>query len=120
MEFGQLLNTALSIVAIATLAGLGLLRGTVTNLRETLKDAREDITDKDRRHEEDEKTITRLTGDLDALARIVTGEARLAQLGEMLKEHHELALARLVEIEALLKQIIADIKSIKERASERE
>ena len=117
MEVGQLLNTALSIVAIATLAGLGLLRGTVTNLRENLKDLREDNADKDRRHDEDEKTISRLTGDLDALARIVTGEARLSELGEMLKEHNSNALTLLAEIQTTLDVIVAAIKELQGRAT---
>lgn len=82
VDIGSLLTTALSIISIATLAGLGLLRGTVTNLRESLKDAREDIADKDRRHFDDENTIHRQKSDLEALARVVTGEAHWVALGD--------------------------------------
>lgn len=42
MDFPNLLSTGLAVVSIATLAGLGLLRGTVTNLREQLRDARDE------------------------------------------------------------------------------
>lgn len=44
MDLPNLLSTALAVVSIATLAGLGLLRGTVTNLREQLRDAREETS----------------------------------------------------------------------------
>lgn len=86
IDVNSLLTTALSIISIATLAGLGLLRGTVTNLRENLKDARGDVADKDRRHLEDEAIIARQKADLDALARVVTGEAHWVAIQDKMDE----------------------------------
>lgn len=116
MELGGFLSGALGIVSLATLAGLGLLRGTVTNLREQLKDAREEIADKDRRHHEEtaentrrvteaEKTIARQAADIDALNRVVTGEVHWLALGEQLDEHHRQASEHWAQDEALLTEI---------------
>lgn len=43
MDLSSFLNTALAIIAIATLAGLGLQRGDRTALKEQLAEAREEI-----------------------------------------------------------------------------
>lgn len=80
IDVNGLLTTALSIVAIATLAGLGLLRGTVTNLRDNLKDARDEITDKDRRLLEAEKTIATQKADLEATQRLAMREDKIDAL----------------------------------------
>jgi uncharacterized coiled-coil protein SlyX len=85
IDVNNLVTTALSIVSIATLAGLGLLRGTVTNLRENLKDARDEITDKERRLTEAEKTIATQKSDLAALGRVVTGEDKIDALGHRME-----------------------------------
>lgn len=80
-DFTNLLTTALAIVSIATLAGLGLLRGTVTNLREQLQDARSEVAAHRQSRAEDQASIARLQGDLAALNRVVTGEAHWEALG---------------------------------------
>jgi chromosome segregation ATPase len=117
VDFSSLLSTALSIVAVATLAGLGLLRGTVTTLRENLRDARDEINDKERRLNEAlsrlaeaETKIKTQASDLDALARVVTGEAHWVALGQRLEEHHDLA----VQIYEEMKKIFADIQKLVE------
>lgn len=109
MQFNDFLSAALGIVSIATLAGLGFMRGTVTNLRELLADARGQIKDlKESRIESDTKTAT-LQADLAALGRLKTGEeewakvdSRLESLGRTvgdftvrLEDHHDQAMHRL-------------------------
>lgn len=109
MQFNDFLSAALGIVSIATLAGLGFMRGTVTNLREQLADSRNQIKDlKESRIESDAKTAT-LQADLAALGRLKTGEeewakvdGRLEGLGQMvgnfavkLDDHHDQAMHRL-------------------------
>jgi hypothetical protein len=96
-ELGELLSAALAIVTIATLAGLGLMRGTVTNLRELLSDERAaSAAAKAKRIEEDaehvkykaeaEAQIEQLRQDHSALARVVTGEAHLVAILDLLEE----------------------------------
>ena len=83
---GDMLNTALAVVAIATLAGLGLMRGTVTGLRENLKDCREEAAETRRKLEVAEAENSRLQSDLAALSRVVTGEAHITALGQEVSE----------------------------------
>ncbi len=96
-DLGGLLSTALAIVAIATLAGLGLLRGTVTNLREQLKDERE-ARESDRRQRADdeiehakfkadaEARIATLEADIAAYKRLVTGETHWTAIEQRIED----------------------------------
>lgn len=88
MDIGNFLTTALAVVSIATLAGLGLMRGTVTNLREQLADTRASNAELRQERTEDAAKIATLTTDLEALARVVTGEVHWVQLGQQLEQHH--------------------------------
>lgn len=88
MSIGDLFSYALAVVSIATLAGLGFMRGTVTNLREQLKDTRDTNAELRAERAEDAVKIEQLKTDLDALSRVVTGEVHWAQLGHQLDEHH--------------------------------
>lgn len=114
------LQTALSIFALASLVGLGLLRGTVTNLRENLKDAREEIADKDRRLTAVEAENGRLRNDLDALGRVVTGEAHWTAIGELLTHHHDEASGHWQQGEELLGENRDLLVEIRDLLSERE
>lgn len=96
-DVGSFLSTALGIVTIATLAGLGLLRGTVTNLREQLKDEREarasdrqDHADAEIKHAQfkadTEARIAQLEADNAAYQRVITGEVHWVAIGERLED----------------------------------
>ena len=111
-DLGNFLQVALTVLTLASLAGLGLMRGTVTNLRENLKDAREEISDKDRRLTAAETQIIQLnakvksqTHDIEAYGRLVRGESYWTELGEKLDVHHEEAKLHWIEDEKLLRQI---------------
>lgn len=88
MEFTTLFEIGLTVSTVGTLAGLGLLRGTVTNLREQLRDAREHESSMRAERAEDKAAITRLQTDLLALGRVVTGEAHWTAIGAQLEVHH--------------------------------
>lgn len=111
-DLGNLIQTGLGVFAIASLAGLGLMRTTVTNLRENLKDARDEITDKERRLTEAEAEIVKLNArglaqhnDLQALGRVVTGETHWKAIGKKLDEHHNEAKTHWLADEEKLDQI---------------
>lgn len=90
-QLQQVLTIGLAIVSIATVAGLGLLRGTVTNLREQLSDERANNVSLKAQRAEDRDKITKLEGDVRTLTSVVTGEAVLKELLTKLDEHHEAA-----------------------------
>lgn len=120
-DLGGLLSTALAIVSIATLAGLGLLRGTVTNLREQLRDEREaraadraQKVDDEAEHVKERaewtaKTATKdariaeLEADNAALGRVVTGEVHLVSLSQRLEDLIALVTALKEYVTRLLK-----------------
>lgn len=115
-DLGRLLTLALGFLAIATAAGFGLQRGRIADLRERLKDNDEELERKDRRLTETEaelerhKTsssaeIGRLKTDLDALARVVTGEAHWTAIGEKLDDHHTQAETHWTHGETVLEEI---------------
>lgn len=104
MDYGSLLQTAISVLAIAALAGVGFQRGKVNNLRENLKDARDELVDKDRRLTECESESTKHAADLAALSRVVTGEAHWVALGSQLTDHHEESMKLLRELLIMLRK----------------
>jgi len=118
-HLGATLNAALAVVAIATLAGLGLMRGTVTGLRENLSEARAEIGDKERRLKDAEAEIIKLKAqtrsqahDLDAVGRLVRGESYWTELGDKLDIHHTEAKTHWAEDERLLARILADLDAL--------
>lgn len=113
IDYGNLLTTALSVVSIATLAGLGLLRGTVTNLRENLKDARDEIADKERRLTEAETANAVQKADLEALTRVVTGEVHWIAMGDKLDEHHRIMMQL---VEAIRLEIVTLLKAVLDKS----
>lgn len=98
---GSFVQAALGIIAIASLAGVALQRANVKGLRERLDDYDKEVAEKDRRLTDAELEIAKLHAlnetqkhDLEALGRVVTGEA-----------HWEAVTSRLEEIEHKLSSI---------------
>lgn len=88
-DLGDLLSLALAVVAISTLAGYGLLRGNVQNLRDQLKDEREARESLTGRFTEMKTENTDLRGKVKVLEGIVTGEVHWVALGSQLDHHHQ-------------------------------
>lgn len=122
MDISGLLSTALAILSVATLAGLGLTRGQITSLREQLADSRAETAAirtsraeeqaehekerKDEKHRREldqaahdaerhafEVKIDGLTSDLESLRRVVTGEVHWQTISDLLESHHQEAKA---------------------------
>lgn len=119
---GDLLSIALAAISIATLAGLGFVRGRMTDLREQLKDSREETASLKAARVDDRALIDQQKNelkscrtDLDALARVVTGEVHWVALGNHLDQHHEEARAHWVRSEQKTDRMIKALEGLKER-----
>lgn len=115
----DMLNTGLAIVAIATLAGLGLMRGTITSLRESLSDARAEIADKDRRLGENDRKLAELEARVAVLTSTVTGEVHWVALEQQVDDHHKTAMTQWADIRDVLRDIhvlLGEIRDINKGA----
>ena len=88
-DVSQVLSIALGVVALSSLAGYGLLRGNVQNLREQLKDEREARASLSTRFTEVQREAVDLRGKVKVLESIVTGEVHWVALGDKLDTHHK-------------------------------
>lgn len=110
MEFPAWISTALGILTIATVAGLGFTRSRVVDLREQLSDSREEVKSLKASRTEDQAKMKVLEADLAALSKIVTGEAHWVAIGETLDTHHDAASAHWRAEHALLEDIRDELK----------
>lgn len=112
MDLGTLLSTALAVVALATAAGLGLMRGTVTNLREQLADTRASNAEMRQERAEDRAEIATLHTQLDALGKVVTGEVHWLAISDLLDEHHGEARAYWTRAEGNAAEMLSTLRAI--------
>lgn len=109
-DFGRILNVVLAVVSIAALGGVGYVRGRIGDLREQLTDARAEISDLDRRLTKVTAERDQTATDLDALSRVVTGEAHWVAIGTQLDTHHTEATTHWTRDEKLLGDILEAIR----------
>lgn len=117
MDFWNVVAAAAAIVAIATVAGLGLQRGYTVSLREQLGSAREqieaqrsEIDEMKRERVEDTSTIERQGNDIAVLQRVVTGEVHWQAISELLDFHHQTTEAHATRIETTLRSILDELR----------
>lgn len=114
MDFLDSLSGVLSVVLGITtvVAGglVGLQIGSVRTLRSSNGDLRERVADLEKGRADDRAKNARLTADLDALGRVVTGETHLVALTHQLDDHHTEARTHWLRDETVLEQILEAIK----------
>lgn len=122
-DLGGTLSTALALVSVATLAGLGLMRGSLTSLRETVADLRGEVADKDRHLADKDQRIelldrrcTELQHDLDALGRVVTGEVHWKAIATVLDQHHQEAREHWRTDESLLTSLRDEVRGLRDES----
>ena len=106
MDISYILGLALVTLTIATAAGFGLQRGNTVNLREQLKDCREELASIKASRDEARVANAQLTADLEALKRVVTGEVQWEVLTDSLSDHHREALEHWKQAEARFDRLI--------------
>lgn len=110
-HLGDFFQTGLAVLTLASLAGLGLMRGVVVGLRESLADARSRVTDLESDRTKDQAKIQSQANDIDSLRRIVTGEAQLREIASKLNEHHAKAEVHWEADEELLGRVLQALGS---------
>lgn len=115
MNLTNLLTFALGLISIATLTGLGLTRGLVINLREQLAEERASKNEMRAERAEDRAEISRQKVQLEALAKVVTGEVHWTAVGEALDKHHDEARAHWKRSEAGGASMLTAIRALIER-----
>lgn len=98
MDISELLTTALAILTLAFGAGLGFMRGTVTNLRGRLDDADKAVARSDRElakcqlaQAEDHATIASLQAKVAMLEGVVRHDEQWQTLIDLVSTHHAAA-----------------------------
>lgn len=116
-DLGGFVQTASAVLVIAALAGLGLMRARVVDLKERLTECREEIADQDREiaklkagRAEDKAEIAKQANDIDTLRRTVTGEAHWEELTGKLDHHHAEAKSHWAAFEELLGRILQALR----------
>lgn len=107
---GAFVTLLLTVITLSTAAGVGFQRGKIGQLRGELSEER------DRRERQGHELIDaraeteQLRTDLDALGRLVTGEAHWVSIGHDLAEHHQESVRRWERMEGILERIASAIE----------
>lgn len=116
-SLGSWVQTLIAVAAIATVAGFGLQRGTVVNLRERLQDAKSELADANTKITElealrvkDKAEFVEVKADLAALRRTVTGAAQWDAIATKLDQHHQEAIRHWEKDETVLEEIRDTLK----------
>lgn len=114
-EFGTIIQWAVAAIAIIAGGAATTLLTVVRTLRESNNDLRRRVTDlEDDRDDlrvkltERDDAVAQTRRDMDALAKVITGEAHLVALEQRLEEHHKQAMGG---VERILKALakLADL-----------
>ena len=114
LDFAQILSTGLVIVTLATATGLGLTRGTVANLRDALAEERAAKAEMRAERVEDRSLIEQQKTQLEALAKVVTGEVHWLAISHLLDEHHVEARDHWTRSEGNTAKMLEELHAIRE------
>lgn len=116
-SFGQ---TVLTIIALTSFAGVGLMRSRISNLNSTCEELRKEIEDKDRRDKTKDEKIEKLeradiekTNKIASLAGLVQGAPNWQVISDKLDRHHDEAIIHWNRDEDLLTEIRDELKARK-------
>jgi chromosome segregation ATPase len=87
-SLGTFATLLLAVIALGAAAGVGFQRGKIGRLEKDLDRATTRADRAETRVEKVEGELHQCRSDLDALGRVVTGEAHWTAIGQMLEEHH--------------------------------
>lgn len=106
-DAGSFATLLLAVITLSTAAGVGFQRGKIGQLRGELAEEHERSDRQAAELRESRAETAKLRTDLDALGRVVTGEAHWVAIGHQLTEHHQESLLRWGHMEEALERIAA-------------
>ena len=110
MDWQSFLGTAATIVALGSFAGLGLMRGTLSGLRDSNADLRARVGDLEKDRVEKTAELAEVRSENRLLKAMVTGKVDWTAISDQLEEHHRQAVKHWGKQTALLTQIHTDLK----------
>lgn len=96
----------LAIITLATAAGVGFQRGKIARLKSDAAEADSRAERLANELRDTQQQLHKTTADLDALTRVVTGEAHWTAIGHTLDEHHSEALQHWTRERELLQRVV--------------
>jgi hypothetical protein len=109
VDWQNILGVAATIFALASAAGLGLMRGTLNNLRDSNGDLRARVGDLEKQRSEDHARIAEVESENKLLNAMVTGRVEWVAISDQVEEHHRQSLASWNRIVGQLEQIHSDL-----------
>lgn len=109
MDWQNVLGVAATIFALASAAGLGLMRGTLGTLRASNDDLRSRVTDLEKDRVEKTAKLAEVQSENRTLKAMVTGKVEWTAISDQLEDHHRQALASWKSIGTSLEQIHDDL-----------
>lgn len=109
MDWQNVLGVAATIFALASAAGLGLMRGTLGNLRASNEDLRARVSDLEKDRVEKTAALAEVSSENRTLKAMVTGKVEWTAISDQLEEHHRQSLASWLAIGQRLEVIHGDL-----------
>jgi hypothetical protein len=109
MDWQNVLGVAATIFALASAAGLGLMRGTLTTLRSSNDDLRNRVSDLEKDRVEKTAELAEVRSENRTLKAMVTGRVEWTAISDQLEEHHRQSLGAWKRMDANLTKIHRDL-----------
>lgn len=90
MDWQNVLGVAATIFALASAAGLGLMRGTLGNLRSSNEDLRNRVTDLERDRADDRAKLAEVESENKVLKAMVTGKVEWTAISNQIEDVHRI------------------------------
>ena len=109
MDWQNILGAAATMLVLASATGLGLMRGSLGNLRASNDDLRDRVSDLEKDRVEKTAELADVRSENRTLKAMVTGKVEWTAISDQLEEHHRRSLAAWKRTDAILNAIHSDL-----------
>lgn len=109
MDWQSTFTFAGTLFVLASAIGLGLMRGTLGNLRSSNDDLRSRVADLEKNRTEDRAELAEVAAENKTLKAMLTGKVEWTAISDQLEEHHRQSLASWKRLGDGIKQIHLDL-----------